>query len=95
MGSLAYEAVMAHLWIEENLCKLYNYSHKLLTPLSEFHSCMWADVNCILFFKHRESGMVRLNWSKLARHLSSVGMIVPPVCNHYPSSGRYSLNASQ
>lgn len=39
--------------------------------------------------------MVRLNWSKLARHLSSVGMIVPPVCNHYPSSGRYSLNASQ
>lgn len=50
MGSLAYEAVIAHLWIEENLCKLYNYSHKLLTPLSEFHSCMWADVNCILFY---------------------------------------------
>lgn len=32
--------------------------------------------------------MVHLNWSKLyARHLSSVGLIVPPKCNHYPSSG--------
>lgn len=49
--------------------------------LCEVHSWAWADVNCnvfFFFFLRRESGMVRLNWSKLARHLSSVGMIVPP-----------------
>lgn len=69
--------------------------------LCETHSCLWADVNCnvccffFFFFLHRESGMVRLNWSKLyARQLSFVGMIVPPMCNHYPSSGCSKFNAS-
>lgn len=49
---------MVHCGYEENLCKLYRYSHNLPTffffflplQLCELHSCTWADVNCNVFF---------------------------------------------